>query len=166
MIASNPYDVCEQVRQVVEGRLSACERPVTTSYVAAGLVPWDDCCGTLTVAPERVYRTGIWPAEGPDPLGCYDGQIAVSIVVLLLRCVPVVDDQGRAPTVNASNLAYKTALEDAAIVWDATGDLPQLLGTEIAGQAQTYVGADGGCIGSETRLVVAADADRWCSSCP
>lgn len=155
--------VCTYALARVADALSACGRPATTAYVAAGLVAWDDCCGMLVVAPERVFRTAVFPTEGPDENGCYDGLIAVALVVLLVRCVPVVDDRGHAPATADLSDAYAELLADAAVVWNELMAWPR--DWESSGLAQTYVGAEGGCIGVETRITVGVDQDAWCRSC-
>jgi len=162
-IALDVGSVCAAVLERVVNRLDECERPVRQAYVGAGLVAWDDCCGMLVVAPERIYRTAIFPIEGPDAQGCYDGLIAVSLVVLLVRCVPVLDDSGRAPTPEALGTAYGEVLSDAGLVWNELSSWPE--GWESAGQSQTFIGAEGGCIGVESRITVGLDQELWCPAC-
>lgn len=165
MSEQSPYTVAATVLAAAESALNVCERPVRMAYVAAGVVAWDDCCGMLVAAPERDYRTAQFPLEGPDPLGCYDGLIAVDVVVLCVRCVPVLDDKGRSPTAAALDEAYRGVLEDAAVVWNAmvTG-LPDEWST--SGLSQTWVGAEGGCVGTETRITIGVDEETWCPPCP
>lgn len=158
----NASTVCTAVLEVCAAQLAECERAAVDSYVAAGIIAWDNCCGLLVTAPERVYRTGSFPTEGPDPNGCFDGLIAVNVVVLLLRCVPVLNDKGAPPTPAELNAAYGEVLIDAAIIWNT---LESFVGYETANLSQTFVGAEGGCIGVETRITVGVDGERWCGAC-
>lgn len=163
--ASSPFAVAATLLVLGVDALAACgAAPLSRVHVAAGVVAWDDCCGTLVAAPERVYRTASFPVEGGDDTGCFDGLIAVDVVVLLLRCLPVVDDRGTPPAPVAVEAAYATLLTDAAVLWDAySGALPA--GWRRANLSQTFGGADGGCISAETRLTVGLDAELWCP-CP
>lgn len=158
----NVGSVCRSVLEYVEQVLKDCGRAPVQSYVAAGAIAWDDCCGLLVVAPERVYRTARFPQEGPDARGCYDGLIAVSIIVLLLRCVPVLDDKGQPPPVSELDAAYNDALIDASVIWDA---LASIQSYETASQEQQFVGAQGGCIGIESRIILGVDGETWCGPC-
>jgi hypothetical protein len=157
--------VCEAVRAYVAERLTACGFTITTTYVGAGLIAWDDCCGMLVVVPERIYRSAVWPIEGPDPQGCYEGLAAIQLTALWLACMPTVDDRGRPPSVAAMSVAYTDFLNAAAVVWNALAELPWEW--ETTGLNQTFLGTEGGCIGVESRLTVGIDEDQWCvSSCP
>ena len=165
VIANTAEDVCELWLSRVQTALQECgAEPITVSYVAAGLIAWDSCCGLLVVGPERVYRSATFPIEGTTDYVCEDGFIVVDLVVLLLRCVPTINDQGKAPPVKALSAAYASVLNDAAVIWNvAVGELPE--GWQRSGVDQTFVGAQGGCIGVETRLSVGLAQHNWCPEC-
>lgn len=165
LIATTPYAVCEVYLDRALSALAACQRePITASYVAAGAVAWDSCCGVLVAAPERVYRSASFPGEGTTDYVCESSFLVVDLVVLLLRCVPVIDDRGNAPTAKAMGAAYENALTDAAIIWnEMVGELPE--GWQRANVDQTFVGAIGGCIGIETRMQVGLAQSVWCPDC-
>jgi hypothetical protein len=141
--------------------LNADREPVQRAFVAAGQVAWDDCCGMLVAAPERVFRTLEFPNENSTEEVCFGGHLAVEVVVLLVRCVPTVDERGRAPSSEALDAAYRSLIEDSAIVWNAAVccDLPD--DWVRASVSQTFVGAQGGCIGSETRFIIGIPQQRW-----
>ena len=164
-LSQSALDVAQWLLATSELALSDCGRePISRSYVAAGDIAWDDCCGMLVVAPERVYRSQTFPAESTDEEICFGGYIAVDYVVLVVRCVPTVTDQGRAPSVSSLQAAYDSILEDAAVIYNAvTGDLPDYWVRSSV--AQTFVGAQGGCIGVETRLTIGIEQDRWSICC-
>lgn len=134
---------------------------VQRAYVAAGSVAWDDCCGMLVVAPERVYRSQVFPGEFTEREICDYGWLNVDLIVLLVRCVPTVDDRGRAPSQQALDDAYRSLLDDSAVVWNALqcADLPD--DWEKASLSQTFVGADGGCVGVESRIIVGVPQSKW-----
>lgn len=163
--AYSPLTVASELLTLARDALDACDaEPLNRVHVAAGLVAWDDCCGMLVAAPERVYRTASFPIEGPDAAGCFDGLIAVDCVVLLVRCVPVLDDRGNPPSVGALQDAYASILWEAGVIWNALR-MVDVDAWETTGEAQTFVGAEGGCIGVETRITVGIDQEQWCPGC-
>lgn len=166
VIAATAVDVCELWLSRVADALAACptSEPITASYVAAGSIAWDSCCGLLVVAPERVYRSATFPVEGTTDYVCESAFITIDVVVLLLRCVPTIDDRGIAPAPAVLSASYGSLLADAAVIWNVVvGDLPE--GWERASVDQTYVGAAGGCVGVETRLTIGLAQSEWCPEC-
>lgn len=163
VLADSPLDVCELWLTRAFDALDACPEsdPITVSYVAAGTAAWDTCCGALIVAPERVFRSANFPNEGTTVDDCETGLLAVDVVLLLLRCVPSIDDRGNAPKPDVLSVAYGKTIRDAAVVWNAiTGELPE--GWERANVDQAFIGAQGGCIGVETRFTIGLPQDEWC----
>lgn len=165
VVAVSAVDVCELWLSRAREALAACgAEPIDTSYVAAGMIAWDTCCGLLVAAPERTFRSAQFPIEGTTDYQCETSLIVVEVVLLLLRCVPTVDDRGNPPAVATLSGAYENILNDAAIIWNVvTGELPE--GWQRANVSQTYVGANGGCVGVETRLLVGLGQDAWCPTC-
>jgi len=135
--------------------------PVARGYVAAGEIAWDDCCGMLVVAPERIFRSVQFPIEANGIEYCDKGNLTLDLVVLLVRCVPTVNERGQAPSPASLDSAYTSILEDAAVVWNAIdcADLP--LDWLRASLSQTFVGAQGGCIGIETRVTIGLSQKVW-----
>lgn len=162
---ASPFDICDWFLGAVLAGLDDCDRePISRAYVAAGEIAWDDCCGSLIVAPERVYRTSEFPNEDATEDLCADRYLAVDLVVLVVRCVPTVDDRGRAPSAAALQAGYRQAIEDGAVVMNTVmGALPDRW--ERAGVAQTFVGAQGGCIGVETRFTIGNEQTSWTLCC-
>lgn len=159
----DPYIVCNEILVRVQTALIDAGRRdpdnLPAAYVAAGLVDWPECCGLLVVVPERIFRAAIFPIEGPDLHACYDGLMVMQAMVLVMGCVPVIDEQGDSPTVEATNDAYHELLLDAAVVWNTVANDMPWRGLH---QNQTFVGAQGGCIGAETRIMLDIDAESWC----
>lgn len=164
-LSQSTVDVSSFFLETTLAALADCGRePVSTAYIASGQVAWDDCCGTLIVAPERVYRSQTFPAEFVDLELCDGGYLVIELVVLLLRCVPVVDDRGRAPSAAALGAAYQSLLDDAAVVYNAvTCPIPDYW--MRATPTQTFVGAEGGCIGVETRVRIGLEQEEWAICC-
>lgn len=143
-----------------DGLVNANRPDIQRAYIAVGSIAWDDCCGMLVVAPERVYRSQTFPAEFVGPEYCVGGFIVVDLVALLVRCVPTVDDRGRAPSAAALDAAYKDLMDDAAVVWNSIlcCDFEDW---ERGAVSQTFVGADGGCVAVETRVTLGLEQQRW-----
>lgn len=163
--------VCAAVLAYVQQAMIACERGPGVALVAVGGLVVDDCCaGNLIVAPERIFRTtDPFPAEaGPDSI-CRDSPIGIDVVVRVDRCVPVIDDRGKAPSIAAQEAAYAAVMTDAAIVWGAIVS-DGFLGDDGYGDplweratvGQLFAGPDGGCIGVETRLTIGIPYGLWC----
>ena len=158
---ASAYDLANYWKCCVEDALTNADSDPVSAYVGVAEVAWDDCCGQLVVAPERVYRSVIFPSENNTEEFCFAGQLVVDLVVLLVRCVPTVDDRGRAPTPAALDNAHRSFLKDAATVWTAVSccDLPD--DWERANVAQTFVGAQGGCVAVETRFTIGINQQVW-----
>lgn len=164
-LSTSTFDVAQWVQQTALTALSDCGRDaITRSYVGSGAIAWDDCCGTLVVVPERVFRSQEFPNEDTDEVICFDGMIAIELNVMLLRCVPVVDDRGRAPSASLLQVAYDKLLGDAAVLYNAlTSQFPDYW--ERTNPAQTFIGAQGGCIGVETRFTIGLEQSQFGICC-
>lgn len=158
-----PYELCETWRLMILDAMTAAARPtISTSYAGVGLIAWDDICGQLVVAPERIYRSSIFPTEDSSIEQCYAGTIAVTLVCSLVRCVPTLDNNGRAPSAGSLAAAHKSVLDDAAVIWRAV-NLPVLDDEqERALVAQDFVGGEGGAIAIETRWTIGVESSLWC----
>jgi len=146
---------------VQNGLTQANSAPIQRTYVAAGAIAWDDCCGMLVTAPERIYRSISFPAEFAEREICDLGWLNIDLLVLLVRCVPVVDNMGRAPTSDALNEAYKETLADSAVIWNVLQCLAMPDDWEKASLSQAFIGADGGCVGIESRITIGIPQTRW-----
>ena len=160
MIASSHAVATQLLCCIRDGLVNANRPNIQRAYVAAGSIAWDDCCGMLVVAPERIYRSQTFPTELTGPEDCIGGFIVVDLVAILVRCVPTVDDRGRAPSGHALDAAYKDLLEDAAVAWNSVlcCDWEDW---ERGSVSQTFVGADGGCVAVETRVTFGLEQQRW-----
>jgi hypothetical protein len=160
------HDVAAWLLAQVESALAECDRePLNRAYVAAGQIAWDDCCGMLVVAPERVFRSSTFPVQETNEELCWGGYLTVDLLVLLVRCIPTVDDRGRAPSAAALDAAYTGIIEDAAVVFNAVISAMPNREWMRATPTQTFVGAEGGCIGVETRLTLGIPQNEWALCC-
>jgi hypothetical protein len=159
---TSPYEACNWFKcRVEEALANANSEPLVQSYVGLGEIAWDNCCGTLVVAPERVFRSVEFPNENVGEEQCYAGELTLNLLVLLVRCVPVLDDRGRAPSPQMLDEAHRKFMRDSAIIWRSvtTCDLPD--DWERSAVAQTFVGAEGGCIAAETRFILGIPQATW-----
>lgn len=159
------FTVASAMLHEVEDALTACSRAATSAYVIVGQAAWDDPCGQLVVAIERAYMSGSFPNEGVLPYqDCYDGEIVVALVCVLVRCMPTLDNSGEPPSPEEISDATALIYNDAAIVWNALADgAPE--GWSATGLNQTFVGAEGGAVGIETRITLGINAEAWCPEC-
>lgn len=165
MLSQSTEDIGQWLLATTHQALDECGRePVNRAYVAAGEIAWDDCCGMLVVAPERVYHSDTFPQEATTQELCAERVISIEFVVLLVRCVPTVDSRGNAPSAADLQAAYSDLLGDAAVIYNAiTGDIPDYW--MRANPTQTFVGAAGGCIGVETRIILGLEQSRFGICC-
>jgi hypothetical protein len=155
---ASKYGIARTVLDMVRMALEDVGRPASQSHVTAGSIAWDDCCGQLVVAPERTYRSERFPDEFTGAEQCWGGFVVCNLVVLLVRCVPTLDDQGRAPPAAEQDAAARIVLEDGATVWDCLAGATLPDGWDRAGLNQVYP-AEGGCVGIETRVTIGVDTE-------
>ena len=128
------------------------------AFIATGaVVPWDHCCdgGQLWVKLERMYATANFPSQDNSTLQC-GVTWSADILVGILRCGPVLDDQGLPPNPDDVTATSVLVYEDMALVAPAIAC--------CLGQAKKYrqyrisdfrpVNPQGGCYGSELRLTI------------
>src|SRR5690242_17290593 len=76
---------------------STCGCPCRVQVIA-GIPAWDDCCdGQLSAYAERIYVMDNFPAQKQDAAICGDA-LAGDFVIQLLRCAPMVHNDGTPPT--------------------------------------------------------------------
>jgi hypothetical protein len=144
------------ILDVAEQALIAAGRPVGRRTIVAGVAPWDECCeGALWAGVSRRYRSVAFPIEDATYRPCDAAPYVNEIVVGLLRCVPTLGATGQPPAEEEITEASSVFYDDADVVWAALAAWVCDAPTEAMVLGQSYVGAEGGCIGVETRLVVA-----------
>ena len=126
--------------------------PAARVFLAPGLeVAWDACCdGQLWVRVVGVAdgsdRVPVVPRLA-DGSSCAPPAWVVTLGVGVLRCTPVVDDRGRAPSADALTGSAGQVLEDMAAVAGAVVCCSGLSG--VGGMLWTPLGPEGGCAGGE-----------------
>lgn len=172
--------VCEALDQValeVEGHPGC---PTCRTCVVPGQAAWDGCddpCGSsetggqLSVGYARIYGTTRFPEpdlEVQGLRGCKPpATMAAEMVVTLLRCAPIVNENGCPPTCEELSAAARVTHVDAATVYNAllcclphTGSRK---GRRFVMGEQRVIGPQGGCVGIEQRVIVALPG---CAPCP
>jgi len=163
LLAESPADVAEVMMNRVLAAIEAdsSSEPIVDSHVFAGELVWDDCCGILGATWIRVFSTESFPAPVTGLSSCDSTLLAVDIAVILLRCSPVMDENGVPPTIAAMQASAVAAAGDAAVIYNTLlGDLPG--GWERAAVEQT-IQNEGGCIAIDTRLTIGLPQSDWCA---
>lgn len=124
--------------------------------VIAGTPVWDDCCeGQLTVNLERLFFHDNFPTPMTQAQIC-GTQLAGTFLIQLLRCAPVVKDDGSAPTCNELSESSRKIYQDLYISMNALSCCLSIAKRErkfVIGEAR-LVGPEGGCVGFEIRVTV------------
>ena len=141
--------VLQSVLDVVEAQIEECDLP---DFCRVGLVgggaAWDDCCDCGRGNGQLWVRLVDWqpdPAfEQPLPSGCEQPTL-LTVGVGWLRCVPVVDEQGHAPSAAQDTAAAMRLHHDTQVIYDAV-----MCGIEERiWQGWVPLGYEGGCGGGE-----------------
>lgn len=165
LLAESPVAVAEvmltRALDAIEGCVTS--DPIVDSYVVVGDIVFDECCGVLVGTAIRSFPTRNFPQPAVDVSKCDDTLLAVDIAVVLLRCNPVVDAQGNAPTSAEMSSTAAAVGNDAALILNAMmAAMPP--GWERANLEQTFDG-EGGCIAIDTRMTIGLPQSEWCVDC-
>lgn len=131
--------------------------------VVPGAIAWDQCdCGQLAISSSRWFYSENFPIEtgpGTQTTPCMMPYLVGEFVIQLIRCMP--SPQGRDTFVACSRLsaAARILIEDAYVVLATTRDILCVLRSndtivEFTFGEQTSVGPEGGCGGTELRVLV------------
>jgi hypothetical protein len=189
-VALNPTAVFYMATRVLECVCSALDQVAPElpgqpgcpcrACVVPGTPAWDGCdgpcggegaSGQLTVHVARIYPSSTFPTQDQTVLGlrgCMPPPTtAAELVVTLLRCAPVVHENGCPPGCDELTTASAITYTDQATVYNALMCcLPHTAGRRgrrfVLG-ASTIVGPQGGCVGVEQRVTVALPG---CGPCP
>jgi len=143
---------------VCPGEESPCGCPCRM-FISVGPPVWDEqaCCtdGQLTAHVDRVYPVGNFPSQNSQVNLCQT-PLAADFIITLLRCYPVMDEQGNAPTHLELQVAGEAFARD---LWILTTALLCCLGAKKRRQkfvfnGSRFVGPQGGCAGIELRFTV------------
>lgn len=126
---------------------------------APGEVAWDECdCGQLAVDVTRRYRSRGFPTDATDALigNCDEVMIIFDCTISMVRCIPIPDVNGKAPSPTALGRSALIMEEDAYALWNATwcymsrlrDNTPRLISDFIIND-DVSLGPSGACAGSE-----------------
>lgn len=142
----------------LDGDASPCGCPCRR-FISTGPPAWDQeaCCsdGQLTAYVERIYPYKLFPSQTGEPSVC-STELAVDVVVTLLRCYPaVLKEDGSSPTASEINAASEAVNRDLllltkAVICCLSGKRSRLF---IFTGGRT-IGPDGGCVGVEARFTL------------
>lgn len=131
--------------------------------VVPGAIAWDQCdCGQLAISSSRWFFSENFPIEtgpGTQTTPCMMPYLVGEFVIQLIRCMP--SPLGRDLFVECSRLsaAARILIEDAFVVLDSTRTiLCELRADDVIVDftfgEQTSIGPEGGCGGTELRVLV------------
>ena len=173
--------VCVALDQVHEAVPEQPGCPDCRACVVPGEVAWDDCSnpctgqgsgGQLAVSVGRTYLSSNFPADDRTLLGAKTcvapPNLAVEVIVTLLRCAPEPDVNGCPPSCEALAEAARVAHTDLVTIINA---LVCCLPDTTTGRnrrrfvmgAGRMLGPAGGCVGVEQRVTIAVPS---CYPCP
>ncbi len=157
---------CVRTQLGVEAPSLACVRP-------GNVTAWDNCCGDsgaevggqLSVNVARVYPSRQFPDldQGRPTTNCIAPYMVVQYNIEILRCTPVVNDRGEAPSCTDLDANAELALRDLEQVrlGAACCLLDEDALTQLVGQPTTWIfgdsvtlGPKGGCVGSQLTIFV------------
>jgi hypothetical protein len=134
--------------------------------VVPGTPVWDECCnGQLTVNLRRLYGSDVFPQDAAQTSqgGCCPALTVADMGLLLLRCAPTQDEQGRPPSMAALDSAAQQASADGELLYvSVSNSLSAMYQLSGGDELQTYVvlgalvvGPQGGCIGIQVDFFAA-----------
>lgn len=124
--------------------------------VVAGTPVWDECCeGQLTAYLSRVFFHDNFPSAVSQAQIC-GTFLAGEIVIQLLRCAPVVHDDGSSPTCGELSESARKIYQELYISMRALAcclSEAKRHRKYVITDART-VGPEGGCVGFEIRVTI------------
>lgn len=152
------WNLAEELRLCVCTALEAeslCGCPCRTCIIV-GPAAADDCCeGQLWVSIDRVYPFGNFPKSASEAIICF-APLAVVLSVGILRCAPVIKEDGTPPTCDELSESAMNVYEDARIILEQGICCLQTKHRhrKFTVLDQTFLGPGGGCVGSLTKFAV------------
>lgn len=153
------FDVAAQILERAKLALSSvCAIEPIRTYVATGVIAWDDCCdGQLSVNVTRVYVSTRFPSDAAaEMLQCTVPFTAIEMTVSLLRCVTAMDEDGNPPPADVITEESKRTLLEARAIWRAIlcymFENRDVWSSAVRGQ--NMLGPEGGFAGSELQITI------------
>lgn len=163
-----------EVAQLIESCAYAAARnddtyPINRHGVVIGEHAWDNCqCGLLVVSETRRFGSRDFPLEEIDrEAECGEPWLVVDYLLSLTRCVPVPDDQGNPPSIEALQASAEQLSADMTTVRRAVQcclDEAYRTNTLLAWQLgpQSVVGPLGDCAGFTLQIFAGWTNDCGC----
>jgi len=161
--ATSAYDVGLQVLSAAAVAVSgSAGGPIQRVEMHPGAeVAWDDCnCGLLALwTPRRYFSRGALFSDANDQVqNCQSVTRVVQFSLVILRCVPIPDDNGNPPTAADLTAAYAIQEDDAYTVLQSTMCvMTSLDNTQIGAfviNDQVTLGPLGACAGTQLNFSV------------
>ena len=163
------FDLAEALLECVKlGLTEACDGPPARTHVVIGPPAFDDCCdGQLTINLTRAFPSSTFPNEDvPVNSVCSAAYTALEYEIVLVRCMPDVTDV-RDP-VKVLRTAAEKNYREARIIRQATlccmKTMYEMHNIEVFDRGQTFIGPEGGCIGSQMSLTLGINDGCGCGS--
>lgn len=101
---------------IVTGVAAALSAPVERTIITTGEIAWDSNCAQLGVTTVLKYRSRSFPAVTSVRVQCGDALTVVSMGLEVVRCSPIVDEDGNMPDPAALESAAAQVLDDAFVM--------------------------------------------------
>lgn len=135
--------------------VSGCGYPVSRIGVVHGEVVWDECCeGYLYIRVMQNTRANPFPQASTAPTTC--SLIPTAQVELgILRCAPVMDDNGVAPSAAEQSEFAQTAIRDKSILYHVLmSHYPDWAKFPVVIDKWTPLNIQGGCGGGAWQFYI------------
>lgn len=154
------HQVALALNTAIYNALPSGSRPCR-SGVVPGAIAWDDCtCGILATSWAQTFLSEVIPQETVTVIGNCEAPWETSeFVMQLIRCAPLPDSSGNAPTVSALTAAARVMAVDGNIMERVASQTlcemkDQYQIADYLVRRRTSVGPEGGCVGNELRILV------------
>lgn len=155
------HDIASFLLGEVYDALPVQNQPNRSCMMPGGIV-WDECeCGLLVAYVSRIYLSDTFPLEA-SVSSCATGWLVGDLIFQLVRCTPVMNDSGMAPSCEALNESSLQVTQDAWYLTNTVAcELDQLRDSDdivdYLVRSTQIQGATGGCVGSELIVTVAIE---------
>lgn len=173
---TNAVSIVRQIGEAVEAEVNAyavehgCDELFRVCYLVPGEIVWDDChCGMLAQTITDVVPSNTPPSPATDTrqTACGPGIAVIRVTLVVVRCMPVTDDNGNPPSCDEM-LSVATCVEsDRAAMRKASAcklremrEAYTVLEFGVNGAAT--IGPQGGCVGSQLTYWFAIHDDTCC----
>lgn len=135
--------------------VSGCGVPVGRVGAVHGAVVWDECCeGFLFIRVVNTSLTTAFPQASQVPTNC-SSTLATLVELGILRCAPVLDNNGLAPSAQAQSDFAREMIRDKSILYDVLmSHNPDWSNFPIVITSWTPLDIEGGCGGGAWQFYI------------